>query len=380
MEADRGDCAMTFHRRHVLTAAAGLPLLGLTGTARADTPPDLGLDALLAATGAPAVAGAVVTKNGVQALVATGVRHLGAPDRVTPNDLWHIGSNTKAMTAALYGRLVDQKAAAWGATLSSLFPDVKIDPAWGGATIENLMSHRAGISDPPLMGGGWLMNAHSDKRPLPVQRTELAARVFGAPPAGKPGQFEYSNVGFILAGAAIERITRTGWEEAMTDRLFKPLGMASAGFGAPTGDQPWGHTGAPGALTPLDPKWPADNPPVLGPAGRVRLSLTDYAKFARLFLNDGGGYLSPAACAHLTTPAPGEGRPYALGWAVIATSSWGRGPILAHEGSNTFWHAVTLIAPARGVAILTACNAGPEGSRRAAFTLAQKLQQAYAPA
>ena len=54
--------------------------------------------------------------------------------------------------------------------------------------------------------------------------------------------------------------------------------------------------------------------------------------------------------------------------------------MFAHEGSNTYWHAVTLVVPARGVAILTACNASPDGSKRAAATLAQRLQQAYAPA
>jgi CubicO group peptidase (beta-lactamase class C family) len=385
MEPDRGDCIMTFNRRHLLTAAAGMPTAMLApGFARAAPPGDAGSSMTLAApilqeSGAPALAGVVADKDRILGRVAVGLRHLGAPDPVSLNDLWHIGSNTKAMTSALYGRLVDQKKAAWSATVASLFPDVKLDPAWAATTIENLMSHRAGISDGPLMAAGWLMAAHADTRPLPVQRTDLAARVFGAPPAGKPGQFEYSNIGFVLAGAAIERITRTSWEDAITQRLFRPLGMASAGFGAPTGDQPWGHQGGPGALTPVDPKGLSDNPPALGPAGRVRLSLADYGRFARIFLNEGGGYLSRATFAHLTTPAPGEGRAYALGWAVVP-AGWGRGPILAHEGSNTLWHAVALIAPARGVAILTACNAGPEGSRRAAFTLAVKLQQAYAPA
>lgn len=370
---------MTFHRRDLLAAAVGLPTLGFAANAAA-AEPDLHLDALLAETGAPAVAFAVVTKDGVLRQEAAGVRHLGAPDKVTIHDLWHIGSNTKAMTAAMYGKLVEKKRAAWGAAVPSLFADLKTDPAWAAITIEDLLSHRAGISDPPVMAIGWLMRAQGDKRPVAEQRTELAAQVFGAAPHGKPGMFEYSNVGVILAGAAIERIVRTSWEEAITRELFKPLGMASAGFGAPTGAQPWGHLGnTPGHLTPVDPAGVADNPPALGPAGRVRLTLADYAKFARLFLTQGGGYLTPATITHLTTPRPGDGQPYALGWAQ-ADRPWAKGLVLAHEGSNTMWHAVTIIAPARGLAFLTACNAGPEGSKRAAYTLAHQLQLAYAPA
>ena len=371
---------MTLDRRDLIcAAAAALPVLAWGREAAAAPPVDLGLDALLAATGAPALAGAVVTPTGVQTLVAAGVRRLGGPDRVTPNDLWHIGSNTKAMTAALYGKLVEGGKASWGATIPALFPRLKTDPAWQAITIEALLSHHAGVSDSHIAVGDWFMRAHADKRPVAVQRAELAGQVFGAPPAGKPGVFDYSNMGVVLAGAAIEQITRASWEDTITRSLFKPLGMASAGFGAPTGDQPWGHAGnTPGKLNPVDPKGLADNPPILGPAGRVRLSLADYAKFAHLFITDGGGYLRPATIARLTTPQPGEGRPYALGWG-IANPAWAQGPLIAHEGSNTLWHAVILVAPRRKIAILTACNAGPDGSKRAAFTLAQRLQAAYAP-
>jgi CubicO group peptidase (beta-lactamase class C family) len=377
---------MTFNRRHLLTAAGGLPIAMIApGLAAAAPPADPGSSLSLAgpilqASGAPALAGVVTDKTRLLTRVALGVRRLGAPDAVTEGDLWHIGSNTKAMTAALYGKLVETGHAAWGATVPTLFSDLKTDPAWAAITIEDLLSHRAGVSDPPIMAGGWLMRAQLDKRPVAQQRAELAAQVFAAPPHGKPGAFEYSNVGVILAGAAIERLARASWEDTISARLFKPLGMASAGFGAPLGAEPWGHMGdTPGHLTPVDPTGMADNPPALGPAGRVRLTLADYAKFARLFLTAGGGYLAPATVTHLITPRPGDGLPYALGWAV-ADRPWAKGTVLAHEDSNTMWHAVTIIAPARGIAILTACNAGPEGSKRAAYDLAHQLQLAYAAA
>jgi D-alanyl-D-alanine carboxypeptidase len=366
---------MILHRRHFL--AGGAALAGLAPLSALAQEDGSALQSLLKDSGAPALTGAVVTPAGLQAVVAAGVRRVGSSDLVGRNDLWHIGSNTKAMTAALYARYVDGGRATWGATLPALFGDLNLDPAWSSVTIENLLWHRSGISDRPVMGDGWLDMAQADRRPLRDQRTELASSVLGKPPAGVVGKFEYSNVGYILAGAAIERLTGQVWEDAITADLFGPLGMASAGFGAPIGPNPWGHAKVGGGLRAIDPTGLADNPPALGPAGRVRLAMADYARFAQLFLTDGGGFLSVDAMTRLTTPAIGDGAPYAMGWGVTS-ADWGQGPVLAHEGSNTLWHAVALVAPKRGVAILTACNAGPEASKRAAMTLALKLREAYA--
>jgi CubicO group peptidase (beta-lactamase class C family) len=66
------------------------------------------------------------------------------------------------------------------------------------------------------------------------------------PAASPPGsQYEYSNVGYVLAGAIAERITGQAWEELIAKTIFQPLGMTSAGFGglgtAGKIDQPWPH-------------------------------------------------------------------------------------------------------------------------------------------
>ena len=56
----------------------------------------------------------------------------------------------------------------------------------------------------------------------------------------------YSNQGYAIVGAMLEKLTGTPWETLITERLFKPLHMDSAGFGPPgtigAVDQPWGHT------------------------------------------------------------------------------------------------------------------------------------------
>ncbi|HEY3812453.1 MAG TPA: serine hydrolase domain-containing protein [Caulobacteraceae bacterium] len=365
-------------RRTFTLAGLSLSLAGAAGAqpSAGGVANDDPIAPILKETQAPALAGAVVTKDMIPWLAAEGVRQGPGSAAVSTNDQWHLGSNTKAMTAALYARLVEQGKAHWGATVPELFPGVKIDPAWQSTTIEQLMSHAAGVSDKPVIDSAWLTSAQSDPRPLPEQRRAFAGRVFHAPPPGKPGQFEYANADFIIAGAAIEQITGGSWEDAIRSELFDPLGMASAGFGAPKGDEPWGH-GADGA--PIDPSGLSDNPPALGPAGTVHVSLPDYAKFARLFFTDGGGFLTPASIAKLTTPLVSIGTPnngYALGWVVSTNRPWAKGPILWHEGSNTLWHAAIVVSPVSGFAVLAASNDEARGGK-AVQALFVKLVHEY---
>lgn len=369
---------MIADRRRVLgamTALAGFAATPALARFRDGETPDSALDAVLAATTPVALAGAVVTREGLAWTGAKGLRRAGAEAAVTVDDRWHLGSNAKAMTAALYGCLVEQGRARWGANLAELFPDMPLDAAFAATPVERLLQHRAGLRDADVIGLPWLMTARADPRSLPEQRADLAALGLGKAPGGTPGAFAYGNANYIVLGAAIERITGQSWEDAMRQEMFEPLGMASAGFGPPRGDNAWGHRGA----TPMNPDDPgADNPQALGPAGCVHASLADYAKFLRVFLTDGGGWLKPETVAHLTAP-PLDGPPaYALGWGIRPAADGAGGPVLAHEGSNTMWHALAVVAPARGFAVVAVSNETAAGSR-AVQTLGPRLMRAHAP-
>jgi len=357
---------MTVHRRAVL--AGSLAVAGLAALpARADAAAyEAVLDAVFAEKKPVALAGGVVTREG---LVWSGVRGLRRADGQAPatlDDRWHLGSNTKAMTAALYGRLVEQGRARWDAPLGELFPEATIDPAWSGVTIRDFMRHRAGVKDADALGAVFFLTGRADPRPLPVQRRTIVERILAVPPTGTPGGYEYANANYILAGAAIERITGVSWEEAMRTEVFGPLGLTSGGFGAPRhdvrgGDNAWGHRWGGATQTPLDPADPlSDNPLALGPAGTAHMTLADYATWLRVFLTDGGGWLEPETVAVLTDPGGYEGQPYALGWIAPPNVPWARGKALAHEGSNTLWHAVAAVGPARGAAFIGLANVSME--------------------
>ncbi|WP_338505309.1 serine hydrolase domain-containing protein [Sphingomonas kaistensis] len=329
---------MNLDRRSFLAAAAALGVV-----------PTRLLAAQGAVEGLVGQVGAVFDRRGLRSEGVAGVTRAGPGGRaIVAGDRWHLGSNSKAMTAALYAVLVERGVFRWEATLPALFPGLAVHPEWSAVTIEQVMGHVAGLDD-RLMAGAWLMQRHLDRRPVAVQRAEFARELLAQPPGPTRGRFAYCNAGFVLVGAAIERATGQSWEEVMTRRLFAPLGMRRSGFGAPTGDSPWGHRGK----VAVDPAGLADNPPVLGPAGRVHLSMSDYGRFLGLFLQPKSRLLRADTIAHLLRP-PVAGATYAGGWGLQRSAGGGRA--LVHEGSNTMWHAITALYPDEGAGYCVVAN------------------------
>jgi D-alanyl-D-alanine carboxypeptidase len=371
---------MIADRRRLLTGLAALPVLGALpriAFAQDAGAADAALDEVFAAAAPPAMAAAMVTPEGLSWSGVRGMRRASDAEGVTINDRWHLGSNTKAMTAAVFARLVDQGRARWAMPLSEAFPGLTLDSGWDGATLDDLMHHRAGLLDQAVLGREWLTAARADTRSLPEQRAALAAAVLSAPPQGPRGTFAYGNADYILLGAAIERITSASWEETMRTQLYAPLNLTSAGFGPPPGrDNPWAHRMINEQRTPIPPEHPAaDNPQALGPAGTAHMSLADYGRFVAAFMGGAPGWLSAGSLSRLTTPPAGSPPAYACGWGV-REQPWGGvggpGPVLGHDGSNTMWHCTVALAPQRKRAVIVMANDGPTG-RAACQSMSSKL-------
>jgi len=310
--------------------------------------------------GLPGIAAALVSVDGIRTS-ATGVRVRGETGPVGIADRWHIGSCGKAMTAALYARLVQDGQTQWQATVADLLDDVNPHPAWRGTTITDLLTHCAGL--PANLTRAAMKAAYSNMEPGAVQRTEVTTRALSRPPV-RYGNFLYSNLGYTIAGAAIERITGVPYEEALSREILQPLGVASAGFGAPTGDAPWGHRprwlvyGRGQAVDPhiMSLPHPADNPPVMTPVGRLHVSLDDWARFVRLFLHEGGDMLTVDSLQRITMPPNGRQSYQGMGWAVPDREA---SPIAyVQQGSNLRWVATALVDRDRRKAVLVATNDG----------------------
>ncbi|HEV2318176.1 MAG TPA: serine hydrolase domain-containing protein [Verrucomicrobiae bacterium] len=308
----------------------------------------------------PALA-VVVVKDGVICdREAVGVRKSGDPTPITTNDVFHIGSCTKSMTAVLAGMLVDEGKLRWDTTIGEVFPELrgKMDKQYENVTVEQLLTHRGGApSDPPP--AAWRQAWKQQGTPM-EQRRQFIEAVLSKPPAATPGtKMIYSNQGYAIAGAMLEKITGTAWETLITERLFKPLHMDTAGFGPPGTigqvDQPWGHSRKFFINTPVQ----IDNPPAIGPAGRVHCSLDDFARYAIFQMEDQPPLLKPETFAKLHT-AP-SGSDYACGW-IVLRRSWAGGKALYHNGSNTTFYFQVWLAPHRKFAVITATNTGAENA------------------
>ena len=327
-------------------------------------------------SGSIAFGGLVTDATRTLRTVTAGFRYSGSARRVEPDDLWHIGSNTKAMTATLYARLVEKGQASWGATLEEVFPDLVLHESWRGITLEELMSHTGGLTDRGVLSVWNLIRSELDERPLPVQRLDVAKRAFSVPRRSERGNYVYANANYVVVGAAIEERTAGSWESAIRSELFEPLGMQSVGFGAPSGDQPLGHKRSLlpwRGLRPVKPGPAADNPPFMRPAGGIHTTLEDYSKFLRLFLANGASLLSLESIERLATPASKEPA-YALGWLVEDLPSAG-GRALVHDGSNTMWYATAIVGLESGLAVVAACNEGSTRGADAVHSLARELLQ-----
>ena len=303
----------------------------------------------------PGMIGAVIRGEEIAAIGAVGIRKIGSPDPIRVDDAVHLGSNTKAMTATMLGTLVDEGKIRWDSTIREVFPQQAdlIHPDYLRVTLNQLLAHRAGFPhDLPW----WEMGEAGS---VVEQRRALMARALQDPPRTRPGStYEYSNVGFVLAGMMAEKVANAPWEDLMRRRVFGPLGMTSAGFGPPgtrgRSDHAWGHRASGNLVEAVH----DDNPPSLGPAGTVHCSVPDWAKFASLHLRGsykGVSLVKPETLKALHAPGPGE--EYAGGW-LVGDRSWAGGRTLSHTGSNTFWYCTIWLAPARDFALLVATNAG----------------------
>jgi CubicO group peptidase (beta-lactamase class C family) len=375
--------------RCVLLAAVALMLA--PGVSPADDggeePGGTGAEALAAVLepirerhGLPALAGAIVTTEGPIAAGAVGLRRAGGGPPVTPDDRFHLGSCTKAMTATLLATMVEEGAISWQTTLAEALPELAevMHPDYRSVTLEQVLAHRGGFSGETAAPGLSLLAMKASSAPLTDQRTDYLRRVLAEAPSSPPGTtFEYSNRGYIVAGAIAERVGGAPWEDLMRRRLFGPLGMNSSGFGpmASPGktDQPWAHLVRDGRAVPIPPGPGSDNPLLIGPAGVVHASVADWARFVACHLRAGEGgpaLLTPETFAVMhSRPIEGD---YAFGWGFYERA-WGGGTVLTHAGSNTMNYAVVWMAPNRRFAVLAATNqagdAGPQACDEASSAL-----------
>lgn len=330
---------------------------------------------------------AVYQKGELVATGAAGWLSMEHPTPVTIESKYHIGSCTKAMTAAMIGVLVERGELAWDMTVTDALPRLA-DVAhieFQEITIRDLLGHRGRIVDDANAGLAtmpWSL-AFSNKLSLRHQRYSIAEGILRVGPQIEESAFSYSNLGYLLAGVILEEKLDRSWEDAARELIFGPLEMASAGFGPPgevgAVTEPLGHLRRDEwvPLPLVEDGLQPDNPGSYGPAGTVHASIADWGKFVSDFeqgLEGKGKLLKLETYEAIAADLEGDG--YALGWGVTERP-WAGGLALSHAGSNMYWYAVTWVAPEKDLAMLVASNMPPQAASEACDAMIGKMVEAF---
>jgi CubicO group peptidase (beta-lactamase class C family) len=371
--------AMTTHPLSPIAICfAGIVFVGgAAGQTPASPPTAQVLETLRSKHDLPALAVVVVKEGRICDRAAVGVRKSGDPAPVTTNDVFHIGSCTKSMTATLAAMFIEDGKLRWNTTIAEIFPDLrgKMNPQYEAVTVEQLLQHRGGVpGNPPP--AAWKRAWEEKGTPTEQRREFIAAVLSQAPQAAPSTKMIYSNQGYAIVGAMLEKLAGKSWELLMTERLFAPLKMNSAGFGPPGAlgkvEQPWGHTREGNKVKPVQ----VDNPPAIAPGGRVHCTLNDLAQFVMIHLQGEktGGLLKPETFRKLHTPP--SGGDYACGW-VVVKRGWAGGNALMHNGSNTMWYLVMWLAPEKNFAVIAATNIAGPGAEKGCDEVASAMIQKW---
>jgi CubicO group peptidase (beta-lactamase class C family) len=324
-------------------------------------------------------AAVAVVKNGRTVYArGFGLRDAEARLPVTPDTVFPIGSCTKAFTAAALCLLADAGALSLDAPVRDILPAFRMfdDYATAHVTTRDMLLHRTGL---PRYDA--LMVMRPD-----LAREEIVPLLRHLPPNKElRAGFEYSNIMYAAAGRLVEAVSGKSWEDFVAERLFAPLSMASAGFtGKDPGDAP--DFAAPYALRRGRPaRIPFVDITPYGPAGSIRASAGDMARWLAFQMGDGRAdgrvLLSTAAMTDMHTPQiiTPQGQPnpeipfggYGLGWGVTAY----RGHLLVlHDGEIDGFKALASFMPDDRLGLVVLTNrAGTPLPEIAAFQIYDRL-------
>ncbi|PPS75617.1 MULTISPECIES: serine hydrolase domain-containing protein [Streptomyces] len=292
---------------------------------------------------APSLVAAVV-RDGTT--VWTGARSSVEGHAPDENVQYRIGSITKTFTAVLVLRLRDEGALALGDPLEKHLPGTGV----GEVTVAELIAHTGGLAaETP---GPWWERSPGSLRP------ELADVLGDRPLLTPPGRrFHYSNPGYALLGALIEKLRGASWEDVLRREVLEPLGLhrTSVRPQAPNAGgwavHPWADVMLPEPIEDLG---------RMAPAGQLWSTTGDLARFAAFLLNGDERVLSAGSLREMRTPsAPHEAADVASGYAYCLGMEIRRRngrSLVGHTGSLPGFLACLMISVEDDVAAITLAN------------------------
>ena len=167
----------------------------------------------------PAMAVSVVKDGRVVFARGYGVRKLGGNDSVDSDTIFPIASITKSFNATAIAMLVEDGKLSWMDQVTKHLPEFQLRDSCltREVRIADLLSHRTGLEDTDL-----LCCCGALTRDEMIRRARFLPQI-----APFRTGFHYNNLGTIVAGETLERITGRSWADFVRDRIIHPLEMKS---------------------------------------------------------------------------------------------------------------------------------------------------------
>ncbi|MEM8663414.1 MAG: serine hydrolase [Pseudomonadota bacterium] len=324
---------------------------------------------IMAQTGVPGMAVAVVHGGETVFARGYGVRERGKPGAVAPDTVFQIASLSKSLAATVVAHEVGAGRVAWTTPVKSLLPWFELSDPWvsGKVTIGDMFSHRSGLPD---HAGDYLET-------IGFNRREILERLDAFPLAPFRVTYGYTNFGLTAAAEAVATAAGRDWESLSQAVLYEPLAMRRtssrlADFLAHE-DRAIGHVMMDGAFVP----YRSREPDAQSPAGGASSTVEDFAKWMTMMLGEGRlganvivekDALLPAMTAQMIT------RPAAAAGSLPGFYGFGIGVRAGADGNISISHSGAFILgagtnytllPDEDVGIVTFVNAAPTGAAEA---------------
>jgi CubicO group peptidase (beta-lactamase class C family) len=142
-----------------------------------------------------------------------------------PDTKFRLGSITKQFTATLILQLVEQGKIKLDGKLIDYLPDYRQDTG-AKMTIHNLLSHTSGVPNYTAQRG-FFQNV--SRNPFAVD--DFIKKYASGDLEFEPGtKFNYSNSGYFLLGAIVEKVTGKSYEQVLKENILDPVGMKNTGY------------------------------------------------------------------------------------------------------------------------------------------------------
>jgi CubicO group peptidase (beta-lactamase class C family) len=253
---------------------------------------DAELQKVLETWKAPGFAVAVIEKDKIVYAKGFGYSDYENKVAVTPNTLFAIGSCSKAFTSALLGLLNKEGKIDFNQSPIKYLPELKFfnDDMNNNIIVKDLMSHRTGL---PRHDYSWYLFPTESRDSL-IERI-----VYQEPFAGVREKWYYNNFMFLAQASIAEKITGKSWEENISEKFFKPMGMTRSNLSIEGmkrgGDVAFGYKlEKETTISKMD----YYNIAAMSPAGSINSSVNEMANWVKTWIYGGkfnGQELLPAA-------------------------------------------------------------------------------------